>query len=314
MNVLVTGAFGTLGRDTLRELVRQGHCVRAFDIDTRVNRKAASRIGVDIEVRWGDIRSRSDVQKALAGQDAAVHLAFILPPASEKRPGFAGEVNVDGSRNLIEAAAKQAGPPTIVFASTFCVHGITQHLDPPIKASGPLRPTNAYTRHKIAVEDMLRESAPAWVTLRFGVVLSPDLKGPLDPIIFEFPPDDRVEFIHSRDAALALATAIACPEARGRALLVGGGEGCRIRYRDLFGGPFEALGVGRLPDEVFSKESKHGGDWMDTAESQELLQYQRHSFNDFLGQVRSEAGCKRPIIRLLGPLIRAAITRRSPFL
>ena len=314
MNVLVTGAFGTLGRDTLRELVRQGHCVRAFDVDTRANRRAASRFGGKIEVRWGDIRSRSEVQKAVAGQDAAVHLAFILPPASEKRPGFAGEVNVGGSRNLIEAAAAQAGPPTIVFASTFCVHGITQHLDPPIRASGPLRPTNAYTRHKIAVEDMLRESRLAWVTLRFGVVLSPELKGPVDPIIFEFPPGDRVEFIHSRDAALALAASITCPEAGGRALLVGGGEGCRIRYRDLFGGPFDALGLGRLPDAAFSNEPKHGGDWMDTAESQELLQYQRFSFDDFLDQVRSEAGCRRHIIRLLGPLVRAAIVRKSRYI
>ena len=62
MKVLLTGAFGNIGRNTLEELLKQGHKVRCFDIDTPTNRKAAQKY--DACVRWGNIKNYSDVQKA----------------------------------------------------------------------------------------------------------------------------------------------------------------------------------------------------------------------------------------------------------
>jgi len=109
MKVLLTGAFGNIGKSTLEELVRQGHIVRCFDLKTRSNEKAARRYRDRIQVVWGDLRRRADVAAAVRDQEVVIHLAFIIPKLSttgfesEEHPDWAREINVGGTQNLIEA-------------------------------------------------------------------------------------------------------------------------------------------------------------------------------------------------------------------
>jgi hypothetical protein len=52
---------------------------------------------------------------------------------------------------------------------------------------------------------------------------------------------------------------------------------------------------------------------MDTAESEQLLHYQHHRYDDYLAEVSRVLGAKRHFIKALGPIIRAAILRKSPY-
>ena len=146
--VLLTGAFGNLGGHTVRELLRQGYTVRAFDLPTPANRKAARAFGDRIEVIWGDIRDADAVRQAAAGQDVVLHLAAVIPPISDEKPELARQVNVDGTRNVVAACRAQPTPPRLFFASTFDLYGPTLHLDPPRRADDPIQPTDPYTHHK----------------------------------------------------------------------------------------------------------------------------------------------------------------------
>ena len=91
MKVLVTGGFGGVGVCLVDELVQRGHEVTVFDLPGKRTRQAAravarkhgDRIG---RVVFGDIRNANDVAVAVTGQDAAIHMAAILPPKSEERP------------------------------------------------------------------------------------------------------------------------------------------------------------------------------------------------------------------------------------
>jgi nucleoside-diphosphate-sugar epimerase len=129
MKVLLTGAFGNVGQSALEELLRQGHQVRCFDLRTKANERAARRYGDRIEVMWGDLRRPEDVARAVEGRDVVVHLAFIIPKLSatgiesEARPDLAYQVNVEGTRNLIEAMKAQPRPPRLVFSSSLHVYG-----------------------------------------------------------------------------------------------------------------------------------------------------------------------------------------------
>ena len=112
MRVLVTGAFGNLGKPVMEQLIREGHRVRAFDLDTRANRRAARRFGRDLEVVWGTLTDEADVARAVEGQEAVIHLAFVLPylsatgVSSEAEPRWARNVNVGGTRRLLNARAR----------------------------------------------------------------------------------------------------------------------------------------------------------------------------------------------------------------
>ena len=136
MRLLLTGPFGNIGSHTTAELIRQGHQVRAFDRRTPRTEKVAQRLDHQCEVRWGDIRNVAEVKAAVQDQDVIVHLAAVIPPLSVEQPELAEQVNVGGTRNLIEAAKAQARPPRFFLASSFDVFGYTADQPPPRQRSG----------------------------------------------------------------------------------------------------------------------------------------------------------------------------------
>ncbi|MEO2105513.1 MAG: NAD(P)-dependent oxidoreductase, partial [Actinomycetota bacterium] len=102
------------------------------------------------------------------------------------------------------------------------------------------------------------------------------------------------------------------PDIVGRTLLIGGGPACRVRQRELMSRALGAVGVGMLPDEAFTTSPFHT-DWLDTEDSQSLLDYQRHDLDDLIADMTRSVGWRRAPARLLAPVIRRALVRRSPY-
>lgn len=100
--------------------------------------------------------------------DIIIHQAFIIPPLSEKRPNWAWEINVEGTRNLLKAARESQLEPGIVFTSSISVYGKTQDLAPPRNIAENVQPTDNYSHHKVACEQLVRVSGLKWTILRLG--------------------------------------------------------------------------------------------------------------------------------------------------
>jgi nucleoside-diphosphate-sugar epimerase len=310
MKVLITGAFGNIGSATVAELIRQGHQVRAFDLATPNTQRAAARFQGQIEVQWGDIRNAAAVNKAVADRDAIIHLAAVIPPVSDEQPALAEAVNVGGTRNVIAAAQQQTAPPKMFLASSFDVFGNTTHLPPPRRVTDPVAATNGYTQHKIDCEGLIKQSGLNWVIARFCDV--PIAHDP-HPIMYEIPLDTRFEVIHRADLALAITNVLACDEAWGQTLLIGGGARCQIRYRDYLFGMLTSMGIGPLPEAAFTQQP-YCTDWLDTDYSQRLLQYQRHSFDDIVREIAAGLMWQRLAATLLRPIVRQRLLKLSPYM
>ena len=311
MRILVTGAFGNIGWSTVQELSRQGHTVRCFGHRTRSRERAGQTLGTNVELAWGDIRLVEDLVPAVQEQDAIVHLAYVLPPESEEHPDRARAINVIGTRVLIDAARRTPRPPSFLFASSFDVFGFTQDQPAPRRVVDPVQATDHYSGHKLECEEMVRASGLAWTIFRFADVPPLTARQP-HPIMFRIPLDTRFEVVHTRDAGLAIANAFAAPEVWGKIWLIGGGRTCQVRYRDYLGRMLDVMGIGRLPDNAFGHEP-YCTDWLDTEESQRILAYQRHSFEEVIDDVARGIGVTRFLARPFGPLVRRWILRMSPY-
>ena len=107
MRILVTGGAGFVGTTLIPALLEKGHTVRTIDNlmyggDPLLPFFRNPRF----EFVKGDIRNPDEVKAAVAGQDAIIHLAAIVGyPACRKDPQLAKDVNLEGSRNLIQAAS-----------------------------------------------------------------------------------------------------------------------------------------------------------------------------------------------------------------
>lgn len=310
MHVLLTGAFGNLGMTTLRLLLAQRHTVTCLDLDTPHNRKTAASVESDIRIVWGDITHADTVRDAVRGCDAVIHHAAILPPATEKIPEKAWAVNVTATELLANTLRATKPHAVFVYPSSLTVFGLRQDQEPPRRITETPVATDEYTRHKLACETMLAASGLNWVVLRVGVAIGlSHAHASLETLrmMFAVHPDNRLEFVHPEDVALACVNALTCQEAWQKVLLLGGGPGCQIRQRDLINGVFGAVGL-RFGDDAFGREPYYT-DWLDTRESQRLLQFQRHTFDEFRAEAAHELRWVRWLLWPLRPLAVWAMKR-----
>ena len=219
MRVLVTGSSGYLGRQVVAELAaRSGFAPIALD----VRPPAQAPHGVSVEV--ADIRSPEvDAIVARHRPEVVVHLASIVTPGKDSSREFEYSVDVDGTRNLLEACVRH-GVRRIIVSSSGAAYGY--HADSPewLSETDPVRGNRsfAYAWHKRLVEEMLadyRQQQPQLqqVVLRIGTILGATVNNQITAL-FEKPRLIAVRgssspfvFIHDRDVVGAIVHGIDSP-------------------------------------------------------------------------------------------------------
>ena len=119
---LVSGANGHLGNNLVRFLLQKGIPVRATV--RNINNKKPFE-GLDCEVVQADITDKASFVKALQGVETfyAVGASFKLWAKDPKKEIY--DVNLEGTRNTIEAAA-EAGVKRIVYVSSIAALDYTK--------------------------------------------------------------------------------------------------------------------------------------------------------------------------------------------
>jgi D-erythronate 2-dehydrogenase len=324
--VLVTGGFGLVGSQTVRQLARAGHRVVATDLDTAANRKAVRSLPAGVEARWADLTDVVEVERLVAATSPTViiHLAAVIPPVIYRQPRLARRVNVDATVALLRAAESLPKPPRFVQASSNAVHGARnphRHREL-LRADTPVRPSDLYGAHKAEVEDHVRSSRLPWVILRLAGVLSVEpgaMPFSLDALFFEsaLPTDGRMHSIDVRDAAVAFAAATTA-DVVGEILLIGGDASHHLLQGQVGKALAAARGLtdvlpGGRPGDPDSDGDWFVTDWMDTARAQQALRFQQHTWSDMLEEMRARAGWRRQPMKLVAPVARWVLKRRAAY-
>ena len=153
--VFVTGATGLAGANICKLLVERGDTVRAL---ARSGADTDPLAALGVEIVTGDITDADDVRRGAAGSDSAIHCAALLGGASQDIDDFRA-VNVDGTRNLLDAA-EEVGMRRVVAVSTgtfFDTSGGLAREDAPVSKQPSSDP---YTVTKMAAfEDAMARAA-----------------------------------------------------------------------------------------------------------------------------------------------------------
>lgn len=322
--VLITGAFGQVGKRCAEILLRRGRTVIAMDLQndktTVVADELATRTdGGTLIVAYADLLDAETIADCVSRHKPAaiVHLAAMLAPASYRNPLLARKINVDGTHNLVAAARALSEPPLFVDASSASVYGSrNRHTHPErITAETPVNPIDQYGEDKVLAEEVVRASGLPYAVLRLGGVISTDVSANFNAdylvLMRATPRDNQLHTVDARDVALAFANAVDRRDAvNGKTLLIGGDDTHIHAFRDVEDDMMEAVGVGRLgpsaslPGDPDDEQGWGFTGFFDTTEAQELLEFQEHSWSETLGWVADSLGRLRPVLRLLGPVIR----------
>jgi nucleoside-diphosphate-sugar epimerase len=173
MRILVTGGTGFTGTALVRRLVEEGHQVVALDYKEGLQCDALRALGAEVVI--GSVTDPAAVGRSMRGAEFVFHLAAAFRELNVP-DGFYDEVNVGGTRIVLEAAIK-AGVWKFVYCSTCGVHGNVDR--PPADENAPIKPADYYQRTKYAAEPIVKALAPASMEM---VILRPAaIYGPGDP-------------------------------------------------------------------------------------------------------------------------------------
>ena len=134
MRYFLTGATGFIGGHLARLLRTGGHDVVALVRDPSA---AGDLDAIGVELARGDILEPETLREPMRGADGVFHLAaWYRLGARDRSP--ARRVNVDGTRNVLEAA-RDTGVPRVVYTSTVAVFGDTggRLVDESYRMDGP---------------------------------------------------------------------------------------------------------------------------------------------------------------------------------
>ncbi len=124
LTVAVTGPTGEIGKPFIRALERQKDVTRVLGMARRPFDPKAHKWS-KTEYRQGDVLDRAAVDALCAEADVVVHLAFIIVAGSSE----SRKINLEGSRNVFEAAVKTK-TKRLVYASSVAAYGF--HEDNPL--------------------------------------------------------------------------------------------------------------------------------------------------------------------------------------
>lgn len=254
--VVVTGAFGQIGKRCTEILLRRGHTVVATDLHTNKAVAAADKLAAGgypgkLVVAYADVLDADAIRQLVLTHRprALVHLAAMCSPPSYRNPRLARQVNVGGTRNLVKAAQALPDPPLVVMASSAAVYGSRNpHRFPErITSATAVNPIDQYGEDKVLAETVIRDSGLPHAVLRLGGVISPDAARNLSRdylvLMRATPGDNRLHTVDARDAALAFANAVDHAQAVNTTVLLIAGDDTHVHtHREVEDDMLAALG------------------------------------------------------------------------
>jgi GlcNAc-P-P-Und epimerase len=173
LKVAVTGGSGCLGQPLIRKLANNDIDINLLSLPGETPNQILQK---NMRIVIGGLDSYESLCQLTKERDIVFHLAgkvHSVPRTKEEEQKFY-KVNVEGTKNLIDAATKN-NVKRIIFYSTVGVYG--KDADFCGNELSPCHPNTIYSKSKYLAEQLILESSkdggPDGVVLRFPVVYGP---------------------------------------------------------------------------------------------------------------------------------------------
>ena len=149
MKFLVTGGAGFIGSHLVRHLLPHGPVTV---LDNLATGNLANLADLPIDFVQGSILDSQLLSQSLVGVTHVFHLAAMVSvPESVKNPSGCHEINVAGTRLVLQTATR-AGAQRFVLASSCAIYGNDPIM--PKTESLPPAPASPYAESKLAGEKL----------------------------------------------------------------------------------------------------------------------------------------------------------------
>lgn len=173
MKVLVTGGTGFTGKALTKRLLDEGHEVVSLDYKEGIGTDELRKWGAKVVI--GSVADKDIVNKCMEGVDVVHHLAAAFRELDVPN-SYYDEINVGGTRNVLEAAEKE-NVSKFIYCSTCGVHGNVDN--PPANEEAPINAADYYQQTKYEAEPIVQEFASRG--MKTAITRPAAIYGPGDP-------------------------------------------------------------------------------------------------------------------------------------
>lgn len=289
MKVLITGATGAIGLEILNQLndLKRLRDVTILVRKSKKNDKALARFNGDLNICYGDITDANSLVPACKNQDVVFHLAGIIPPLAEDNIALGRNVNVQGTRNLIQCLEEHSPNAHLFFSSSVVVYG-DRLQSPEIYSTDPLEyeHNDEYGKAKIEAEKHIQESKLKWTIYRLTAIMGIG-NHKVSGIMFKVPLATPMEIASVRDTATAFINSLEhTSEVEHKIYNLSGGEQCRISYEEFMTKAFKSYGMGKVnfPKYAFARQNFHCGYLMDGDDLDDILHFRSDDIESYFNR------------------------------
>ena len=202
MKIVVTGGAGFIGLHLVNHLLKKENQITILDNFSNSDKNLTKILQhKNLKIIEGDIRKINDVNNCLKEQDIVIHLAAkISVSQSILNPSETFEVNVDGTKNVLEACKKN-NIKKIIIASSAAVYG-EGSSGMKLKENTKTDPISPYGKSKLIMEqeiekNLLKYNKLDCIILRFfnifGVGQTSEYAGVITKFVKRISSDEPLE-------------------------------------------------------------------------------------------------------------------------
>ncbi len=310
-NILLTGASGAVGREILNMLAARHNefNITVFDRKTKISEKIFSKFKKKVKIIYGNIVKEAELGNAVKNSDFVFHIAAVIPPLADDLPDLAYNVNVTGTKNLVESMKKNSPNAFLFYSSSISVYG-DRIKNQWIKTSDDLIPSarDEYAKTKILAEEIIQKSGLNWTIFRLTAIMGYK-NHKISKLMFHMPLNTPMEISTPQDTARAFVNAMDYTEILNKRIFnLGGGERCRISFHDFLTRSFDIMGLGKFdfPEQAFADKNFHCGYYSDSDELDNIVKYRKDSIDDYFRNLKSFVN---PVVKLLSSIFREIIKK-----
>ncbi len=308
LNVLLTGASGTVGSEVLHQLIdRKDIHLTVFDVKTPKSEKLFQPYLSKAEFIYGDITDEADVISISKNKDVVIHLAAIIPPLADEKPDLAYKVNVKGTENLLLALEVHSPQAFFMYSSSVSVYG-DRVENPNIFVGDPLVPSvgDEYAKTKLECERLIQKSPMKWTIFRLGAIMK---NHKISKLMFHMPLNTTMEICTPEDTARAFVNGInKQDELAGRIFNLGGGRQCTTSYKNFLQRSFNLYALGELnfAPNTFATQNFHCGYYADGDDLENILHFRRDDLESYFEKTKKDIS---PILKFFAGIFKYPVKK-----
>lgn len=300
--VLVTGASGIMGQETMKQLLSRStrFRVRALVRPSEKNKALMKKYACpSLEILWGDMADYDTVKRGVDGADYVLHIGAMVSPAADEYPEKTLYTNIGSTLNIIKAIKEQPNPDKVHFAYVGTVAMTGGRTDPIHwgRVGDPINPSifDYYALSKVYSELAVFESGlKHWVSIR-QTGQHPSAEGAGEqPIIWHQPPNNVLEWSTSVESGICMANLCEdwVPEAFWRkGYNLSSGAGYRLATWELMEMNLGAFHMGLkdvMDSRMMAQYNFHGHYYSDSDKLDDILHFRCIPAEQYWGGVREE--------------------------